>query len=147
MKNQNIEIVDSIKILGTVLTNKLSWTENCQLLVRKVNNRMQLLRKVWSFGSTHEEMVHLWIVYCRSVLEQSCVLWDSGLTKENIEDLERTQKSFTKLVLEEDYLNYFQALKVLGLEKLETRRKILTLGFARSGIEDGILNDSLTDTV
>ena len=96
LKNQNIEIVDSIKILGTLLTNKLSWTENCQFLVRKVNNRMQLLRKVWSFGSTHEEMVHLWIVYCRSVLEQSCVLWDSGLTKENIEDLERTQKSFTK---------------------------------------------------
>ena len=32
-------------------------------------------------------------------------------------------------------------MEVLGLEKLETRRKILTLRFANSGIEDGILND------
>ena len=38
-------------------------------------------------------------------------------------------------------MNYFQALKILGLEKFETRRKIFTLRFAKSGIEDGILND------
>ena len=86
-------------------------------------------------------MVHLWIVFCRSVLEQSCVLWDSGLTQENREDLERTQKTFEKLVLEEDYKNYSHAFKVLGLEKLETRRKALVLSFAKSGIEDGVLND------
>ena len=141
LKNQNIDIVDRMKILGTVFTNKLNWTENCDILIRKVNNRMQLLRTVWSFGSTHQEMVHLWIVFCRSVLEQSCVVWDSGLTLENIEDLERTQKTFAKLVLEEDYRNYSQSLEVLGLEKLETRRKTLSLRFVKSGIEDGILND------
>ena len=90
---QNIEIVDRVKILGTVFTNQLKWTENCNILIRKVNNRMQLLRTVRSFGSTHTEMVHLWIVFCRSVLEQSCVLWDGGLTQENREDLERTQKT------------------------------------------------------
>ena len=85
--------------------------------------------------------MHLWIVFCRSVLEQSCVVWDSGLTLENKEDLERTQKTFAKLVLEEDYRSYSQALEVLGLEKLETRRKTLSLRFVKSGIEDGILND------
>ena len=63
LKNQNIDIVDRMKILGTVFTNKLNWTENCDILIRKVNNRMQLLQTVWSFGSTHQEMVHLWIVF------------------------------------------------------------------------------------
>ena len=29
----------------------------------------------------------------------------------------------------------------MGLEKLETRRKTLSLRFVKSGIEDGILND------
>ena len=61
-----------------------------------------------------------------SVLEQSCVLWDSGLTCENREDLERTQKSFAKLVLEEDYKSYKNALDILGIETLDARRKILT---------------------
>ena len=36
---------------------------------------MQLIKKVWSFGSTKEDMVELWKVYCQSVLDQVCVLW------------------------------------------------------------------------
>ena len=51
------------------------------------------------FGATREEMVHFWITYCRSALEQSAVLWSSSLSQENKDDLERTQKSFAKLVL------------------------------------------------
>lgn len=94
LKGQNVEIVEKMKILGTVLTNKLNWDENCKNLIKKVNSRMQLLQKVWSFGSNIEEMVHLWKVFCRSILEQTCVLWDSGLTGENRDDLDRTQKAF-----------------------------------------------------
>jgi hypothetical protein len=93
LKGHAIEVVDKIKILGTTRTNNCSWTENCDIIVRKVNARMQLLRKVSSFGSNQEEMVHLWKVFCLSVLDQSCVVWGSGLTKENEDDLERTQKN------------------------------------------------------
>ena len=71
---------------------------------------MQLLRGVKSFGASTEEMVHLWILFCRSVLEQSCVLWTTSITQENIEDIERTQKTFAKLVLMEKYQNYENAL-------------------------------------
>ena len=45
------------------------------------------------------------------------------------------------------FKNCSQALAVLGLEKLETRKKILTLRFAKSGIDDCIINDLLTDPV
>ena len=119
LKGQNIEIVPKMKILGTVVTDRLSWDENCSILVKKVNARMQLLRKVWSFGSSKEEMVHLWKIFCRSILEQTCVLWDSGLTEQNRTDLERTQKTFTKLVLQEEYTDYKSALLILQLETLE----------------------------
>ena len=46
LKGKNVEIVDKIKILGTILTNKISWNKNCNNLVRKANARMQLLRKI-----------------------------------------------------------------------------------------------------
>ena len=141
LKGQNVEVVDKMKILGTIITNKLSWNENCDFLIRKVNARMQLLRKVWSFGSTPEEMVQLWKTFCRSILEQSCVLWDSGLTAENRRDLERTQKTFARLVLEEDFKNYKQALIILQIPTLQDRRKELTLRFAKTGIMDGTLTD------
>ena len=35
-----------------------------------------------------------WKIYCVSVLEQSCVVWGSSLTQENIENLKRTQKNW-----------------------------------------------------
>ena len=105
LNNSNIQVVERMKILGTIFKNKLSLSDNCDSLVKKVNARMQLLRKVWSFGSTIEEMVGLWKTYCLSVLDQSCVLWDSGLSMENKSDLERTQKAFAKLVLQEKIQN------------------------------------------
>jgi hypothetical protein len=50
LNDSNVQVVEKMKILGTLVTNKLSWSENCDILVKKVNARMQLLRKVWSFG-------------------------------------------------------------------------------------------------
>ena len=46
LKGQNVELVEKMKILGTVITNQMSWNENCTLLIKKVNARMQLIRKV-----------------------------------------------------------------------------------------------------
>lgn len=141
LNSQNVQVVDKIKILGTIIENNLSWNENCMALIKKVNARMQLLRKVWSFGSTREEMVQLWKTFCLSVLDQSCVVWHSGLTEENRSDLERTQKTFAKLVLEEDYETYEKALNTLHLETLESRRKTLSLSFAKRSLADGKLRD------
>ena len=101
---------------------------------------MQLIRSILSFGASTEEMVHLWVVFCRSVLEQSCVVWHSSLTQENRDDLERLQKTFCKLILKEKYVNYENALLKLNLDSLEERRKTLCLKFAKSGIKYDKLN-------
>ena len=55
--------------------------------------------------------------------------------------MERTQKTFAKLVLKEKYKNYELALNILNLETLENRRTILTKRFA----VNGIMNNTLTD--
>ena len=141
LKGKNIEMVDSMKILGTIVRSDLSWDDNCELLIKKVNARMQLLRGVQGFGASIEEMVHLWTVFCRSVLEQSCAVWSSSLTQDNKDDLERTQKTFAKLVLKERYKNYENALMILNLDSLEIRRNQLNLKFAQSGIKNDKLKD------
>ena len=108
---------------------------------------MQLLRKVWEFGSSIEDMVHLWKVYCLSVLEQSAVVWGGMLTEENKQVLERTQKSFVKLVLEENYTTYLNSLKSLGLETFKTRKKNLTLKFVKTSLADGHFSDLIKKKV
>ena len=102
---------------------------------------MQLLRSINKFGAKMGVMVHLWIVFCRSVLEQSCVVWHSSLTQENNEELERCQKIFMKLVLREKYKNYEDALMKLNLDSLHSRRQLLCEKFAKSGIKHKKLDD------
>ena len=68
-------------------------------------------------------------------------MWGSSLTLENQKDLERTQKTFCKLVLEEDYRTYNEALVTLGLQTLTDRRQKLILGFAQRSLADDILRD------
>ena len=65
--------------------------------------------------------------YIRSLLEQSCPVWNSGLTEENIHYLERIQKSACKLILQDSYKSYDKALKLLELENLVDRRESLCL--------------------
>ena len=106
---------------------------------------MQLLRSVYSFGATNEEIVHLWTVFCRSVLEQACIVWHSSLTNENSEDLERTQKTFWKLILREKYKKYEDSLIHLNLDSLQQRRQNLCLQFAKSGIKHNNMTDLLPE--
>ena len=145
LKGENIEIVNKMKILGTIIHDKLSWDDNCSYIIKKVNARMQLLRGVLSFGASNQEMVHLWITFCRSVLEQSCVVWHGSLTQENENDLERTQRTFCKLILKEKYNDYEESLLKLNLETLKERRNFLNLKFAKSGIKYGKMNDLLPE--
>ena len=62
LNNTNIEIVERMKILGTIINDKLTWSDNCDEIISKVNKRMLLLKRMLQFGASIEEMVHLWIL-------------------------------------------------------------------------------------
>ena len=53
---------------------------------------MRILHKLVEFGIPREDLKTIYILYVRSHLEQSCQVWHSSLTLENLTDLERVQK-------------------------------------------------------
>ena len=98
--------------------------------------RMQLLHKVASFGLSKEEMKNIYILFVRSILEQSATVWHSSLTVQNREDLERVQKSAIRLILGNQYQGYKKSLKILEMESLNDRREELCLKFALKAIKN-----------
>ena len=90
---------------------------------------MELLRKAASFGPPIEDLKDIYILFIRSILEQSATVWHSGITSENSSDLKRVQKSAMKIILNDNYSTYENALAKLGLESLESRREDLCLNF------------------
>ena len=121
LKDENVEVINSTKLLCTIISDDLKWDLNTQNLVKKANARMALLRKVASFGAPLEDLKTIDVLFIRSILEQSATVWHSSLSEENIKDLERVQKSAIRIILIENYKGYKQSLAMVGLE---TRRNI-----------------------
>ena len=88
---------------------------------------MRLLHKLVDSGVPQDDLVNIYILYVRSILEQSCQVWHSSLTLENFQGLERVQKNALKIILQDQYLSYSNALNMTGLDSLFERRTKLCL--------------------
>ena len=119
------------KLLGTIITNDLSWNKNTSKIVRDGHMRMQFLHKAAKFTNNRKDLKQIYISQVRSKLEQSAVVWHHGLTKNNENDIERVQKSALKVILKHDYSDYQNALVKLGMKSLKDRRDELSLKFAK----------------
>ena len=137
----DMEVINETKLLGTIITNDLKWHRNTQDLVKRANARMRILHKIAEFSAPKEDMVQIYISYIRSILEQSCTVWHSSLTLEDIEDLERVQKSAMRIILKDGYHTYDQALETLGLCKLSDRREKMCLKFAKNCSKNELTKD------
>ena len=139
MNKKNVDIIEKTKLLGTVITNDLKWEENTLLLVKKAYARMQLLRKCTTFTNDKDELKNIYILFIRSILEQSCVVWNSSLTQEDSNNLERVHKSAVKVIQNNEFEEYEQGLQNLNLQTLHERRITLCENFVLQSISHEIL--------
>ena len=65
IEGEVLETVAETKLLGTIITNDLRWSKNTQNIVKKANKRMELLRKISSFGATLSELTNTYVTYFR----------------------------------------------------------------------------------
>ena len=141
LNNETVEVIDSTRLLGTIIQNDLKWNQNTKNLVKKANARMELLRRVAGFGTSQEDLKLIYILFIRSLLEQSAVVWHSNLTEEDSSDLERVQKCAMKVIFQEKYKSYEDSLNKLDILKLSDRREQLCLSFALKCVKHPKLQD------
>ena len=125
LEGEVLDQVHEAKLLGLVIRDDLSWRSNTNLLTRKAYTRMIILKNLFQFDVSTDDLVEIYTLYIRSVVEQSAVVWHSSLTKGEELDLERVQKVALRLILKDDYSSYAEALTVTGLDTLKSRRKKL----------------------
>ena len=137
-----LEEVKECRLLGLTLTNQLSWHQNTQNIVKKANTRMIILQKLYSFNLPTEEMLNIYILFIRCMVEYCCVVWHSSITVEEGYSIERVQKTALRIILRENYTDYSSALQVTGLDRLHDRRTKLSLAFAKKCLKNN-KNDDL----
>ena len=102
---------------------------------------MEILRKAANFKASVSDLKLIYTSFIRSVVEQSSNVWNCSLTQQNIDDLERIQRTALKIILRQKYKNYDNALKIMDLETLKDRRDLLNLKFAKLSVNNEKMKD------
>ena len=127
LMNEDIEMVRETKLLGTIITDQITWDRNTEELTTKAFKRMQLLNAAAGFTSKRNDLKDIYLTFIRSIVEQSAVVWHSGLSSRNTKDIERVQKAAVRVIMGKSYKKYNQSLTELNLDSLEKRREFLSL--------------------
>ena len=82
-------------------------------------------------GASKSTLLDVYNKQIRSVVEYAAVVWNAGLTIDNINQIERVQKSVFCVILGNKYTTYEEACSHLNMKTLAERRKELSLKFAK----------------
>ena len=110
INGSKIYVFEECKIVGVVLTSDLKWDRNTKELTRRAYSRMSMITKLKYVGVKHEDLLDVYKLFIRSLLEYCAVVWHSRLTSDLRESLERVQKSCLRVILGDQYTNYAEAL-------------------------------------
>ena len=75
---------------------------------KKAYTRMIILEKLYEFNLPVEEMINIYILFIRSIVEQSCIVWHSSLTEDDHTAIERVQKVALRIILDSQYTDISQ---------------------------------------
>ena len=95
----DIETVDQLKLLGVQVTNDLKWNANTESIHKRDYNKLWILKRLKMNGANNNEIKIIYCQHVRSILEYASVVWHSGLTQENVTNIERFQKYALSIIL------------------------------------------------
>ena len=90
------------RLLGLILSNNLKWHSNTESIVKNAYKRMLILHNLVKFTLPTHELIQIYILYIRSVLETCAVVWHSSITRGEELELERVQKTALKIILKKN---------------------------------------------
>ena len=127
---QMLEVVREDKLLGINIQSDLKWHSNTNMICRRAMSRMWLLRRMKSLKIEERIILDYYIKEIRPVAEHGVVIWNSGLTKGQVHQLEKIQKVAFYIILEDKKVSYEEACEYFNLKTLAGRRTDLCTNFA-----------------
>ena len=110
MNNSKLDQVHEVRLLGVLLTESLSFDKNTEDICKRAFARISMLTKLKYVGVPLHDLIDVYILFVRSLLEYCCVSWHSSLTQAQSDNIERVQRTSLKVILGQSYVDYDSAL-------------------------------------
>ena len=102
IESNTLDRVEEVKLVGIWITTYLDWEKNTHEMCKKAFARITMLTKLKYVGTSHQDLIDVYILYIRSILEYCSVVWHSTLTAEQSNSIENVQKLCMKIILGPD---------------------------------------------
>ena len=96
----------------------------------KAMAKMWLLRRLKKLNLDSALILDFYLKEIRPLAEHGVAIWNSGLTKGQVADLEKIQKIALKIILDDNYISYDVACTLMNIVPLKLRRTELCTTFA-----------------
>ena len=106
INGETLNRIEETKLVGVWLTTWLDWEKNTKEICKKSYARLTMITKLKYAGVPEEDLLHIYILYIRSLLEYCSVVWHSTLTVEQSQDLESIQMLCLQIILGEKCAAY-----------------------------------------
>ena len=128
--SENLEVVESMKLLGVIIQSDMKWGRNTDFICQKGYSRLWMLRRLKGLGASKVELLDVYRKQVLCVMEMAVAAWAAGLSKGESRQIERVQKCALSIILGPEYTTYENALDELDIKRLETRRIDISTKFA-----------------
>ena len=115
--------IDQVNEQKVWITDDLKWEKNSKELSKGAFARVSMLTKLKYVGVCQSDLIDVYKLFIRSLLEYCSIVWHSRLTEEDMRVLERVQKTSLRIILGESYESYPSALEACNLNTLYYRRE------------------------
>ncbi len=95
---KEVERVQEYKYLGTIFDTTLKFQQNTEFIIKKVNQRMYVLRKLNSFCVQKKILRTFYTTFIESVLSFSFLCWYSSLSLRNKNRLQTLVRTCSKII-------------------------------------------------
>ena len=136
LDGESLEVVDEMKLLGMVITSDLKWAKNTESMCKAGYSRLWMLRRLKAQGADVSSLKDVYEKQVRSVLDFGTPVFTAGLTGDDVNDIERVQRTAATIMLGDNYTNYSDALQTLCLQPLKDRRLDMCMNFAQKALKN-----------
>ena len=98
LNDKPIECVNSYKLLGLMITDKLSWNDNTALICSKASKRLHFLKLLKRAAMPTSDLLYYYTAVIRPVLEYGSVVWHASITDKQSRQINSIQRRAEKII-------------------------------------------------
>ena len=135
IENQNIEVVEEMKIVGYMLRSDLKTCSNTAMIIKKAYGRMWIIRRLKALGASRARLIDVLQKQVLSVLNLGVPAWDCMLTEEEKDAFERVLKTGLKIIWGQYYTSFNEVLTEGKIRTMRQVRSRIVKKFVRKTIK------------